>query len=346
MSRKKPHLSMAEVDALTFEDGQLFHDARGRAFSAPSPLAPLADTHGHLGSLEEHDPGMALARAALAGVRLLVCPIDPAFAHEFPDTWNDPVALEAWFEKSIDAARRHLARFAELGLEPPTYTGAFEDVPELLENVHLIAGAHPYSAGEFDDVARNRLEQLLASKRAVGVGEIGLDFGPYCEVPEDVQVHAFREQLRIAHTHGLPVELHLRDGEGNTHAHDVALAVLTQEGVPEAGCDLHCFTDDFTVMEPFVSLGCYVAFGGAATFKRSEAIRAAALACPGSRILSETDAPYMAPEPLRGGECEPAMVAFSAELLATIRAEVGMASKQETYEAFWVNAVRLCGLDQ
>ena len=98
-------------------------------------------------------------------------------------------------------------------------------------------------------------------------------------------------------------------------------------------------------MAPFVELGCYVAFGGAATFKRSEDIRSAALACPSAQILSETDAPYMAPEPLRGSECEPAMVAFSAELLARIRAEASVASKQETYDALWTNALRLCGLD-
>lgn len=342
---KKPHLSMADVDSLTFEDGCLFHDIRGRAHEAPTPLAPLADTHGHLGSLEDHDAALSLARAALAGVRLLVCPIDPAFAHEFPDTWKDPQALEAWFGKTIAKAREHLERFAECGLVPPTFAGAYENVSELLENVFVIAGAHPYSAADFDDDARARMEQLLACERTLGVGEIGLDFGPYCEVCEEAQVRAFRAQLRMAHEHRLPVELHLRDGEGNTHAHDVARAILEQEGVPEAGCDLHCFTDNAEVMTPFVELGCYVAFGGAATFKRSEDIRSAALACPSAQILSETDAPYMAPEPLRGSECEPAMVAFSAELLARIRAEAGMASKQETYDALWANARRLCGLD-
>ena len=71
---KKPHLSMADVDSLTFEDGCLFHDIRGRAHEAPIPLAPLADTHGHLGSLEDHDAALSLARAALAGVRLLSVP--------------------------------------------------------------------------------------------------------------------------------------------------------------------------------------------------------------------------------------------------------------------------------
>lgn len=219
---KKPHLSMANVDSLTFEDSCLFHDIRGRAHEAPIPLAPLADTHGHLGSLEDHDAALSLARAALTGVRLLVCPIDPAFAHEFPDTWKDPQVLEAWFDKTIAKAREYLSRFAECGLVQPTFAGAYENVPELLENVFVIAGAHPYSAADFDDDARARMEQLLACERTLGVGEIGLDFGPYCEVCEEAQVRAFRAQLRMAHEHRLPVELHLRDGEGNTHAHDVA----------------------------------------------------------------------------------------------------------------------------
>ena len=100
---KKPHLSMADVDSLTFEDGCLFTIFAVDVHEAPTPLAPLADTHGR-GSLEDHDAALSLARAALAGVRLLVCPIDPAFAHEFPDTWKI-LKLWAWFAQTIAKTR-------------------------------------------------------------------------------------------------------------------------------------------------------------------------------------------------------------------------------------------------
>ena len=157
------------------------------------------------------------------------------------------------------------------------------------------------------------------------------------------QVDAFVEQLRIAHARKLPVELHLRDEEDGVHTtgHDLALDVLRSVGVPEAGCDLHCYTSGPDVMEPFVELGCHVAFGGAATFARSEDIRAAAAACPEHLLLSETDSPYMAPVPLRGMECEPAMVAFSAACVAQVREEVGVAMRAQTYRVLWDNANQL-----
>jgi TatD DNase family protein len=108
-------------------------------------------------------------------------------------------------------------------------------------------------------------------------------------------------------------------------------------------------------MAPFVELGCHVAFGGAVTFAKSDDIRAAAAACPTGQILLETDSPYMAPVPLRGEECEPAMVAFTAALLADVRAQAsaepacnstndGELSRQATYDALWSNALGLFSL--
>ena len=91
-------------------------------------------------------------------------------------------------------------------------------------------------------------------------------------------------------------------------------------------------------MEPFVELGCHIAFGGAATFSRSDDIRAAAATCPQELLLSETDSPYMAPMPLRGQECEPAMVAFSVARIAQTREESSGIEQRKTYEALWNNA--------
>ena len=97
-------------------------------------------------------------------------------------------------------------------------------------------------------------------------------------------------------------------GDEARAAHADAYRVLAQAGVPRAGCVLHCFGEDRATMERFLELGCHIAFGGAATFKRNEHIREAFAACPRERLLFETDCPYMAPEPIRGLECEPAMM--------------------------------------
>lgn len=334
-------------DDLTLEDGILFHTKKGKPREMPRPLAPLADTHGHLTSFRGHDPARAIARAALAGVRLLVVPVDPV--DEIPRKWGSASALLAWLDEQVAAARGYLDRAAGLGLVPPAFEGW--DVPELLgpggkDNVRIVAGAHPYGATELDDAALTRTRELLASPRAVGVGEIGLDYGPYNELAPEVQLEAFRAQLHLAHELNMPVELHIRDANDDpaATAHMDAARLLCEEGVPEAGCDLHCFTSGPEVLAPFAELGCHIAFGGAVTFKRSDDIREAAAACPQKLLLSETDSPYMAPVPLRGEECEPAMVAFSAACVADVREEAGIATREETYAALWRNACELFGL--
>ena len=101
------------------------------------------------------------------------------------------------------------------------------------------------------------------------------------------------------------MSLHLRE------AHDDALAILRETGVPKAGCIVHCFNLDAQTLAPFLELGCYVAFGGPLTFKKSWETRAAALDVPVDRLLTETDAPYMAPEPLRGTVCTPSQTVFT-----------------------------------
>ncbi|MBQ9005257.1 MAG: TatD family hydrolase [Atopobiaceae bacterium] len=331
------------------DDGFLFHDKKGRPVELPQAEAPLADTHGHLTHFRKHDPAVAVARAALAGVHMLVVPLDPTGdAHDAPATlaWLDRVVAQA--AELLDAAQKR-------GIMPPDVTG-FEFVPALVDNVRIVAGTHPYGAeaflgrgktdrsdAAFGEASHQALEVLLDSPRCVGVGEIGLDFGPYSELGQEVQLDAFEEQLRMAHARNLPVELHLRDEEDGVHTtgHDLALQTLRAIGVPAAGCDLHCYTSGPDIMMPFVDLGCHVAFGGAATFARSEDIRDAAAACPERLLLSETDSPYMAPVPLRGKECEPAMVAFSAACVADVREETGVSTRAETYRALWNNANEL-----
>ena len=320
------------------EDGVLFHTRKGKAVEAAVPPVPLADTHGHLTSLRSEDAARAVARAALAGVRLLVVPVDPA------DDVEDVGAFLDWFDRVLEGARHELARCAEAGITPPAFEVA--DLPDLTDNVHIVAGVHPYGAVRFaeDAAVTARLRQLLASPLCVGVGEFGIDFGPWSKLGADVQLGCFRAHLSIARETGLPVELHLRDGDGDTRAHDLALEVLREVGVPEAGCDLHCYTSGPEVLAPYSELGCYAAFGGAATFPKSEDIRAAALACPKHLILTETDSPYMAPHPLRGQKAEPAMVQVTAARLADHLEECTGVPREVTYRRFWDNAHTFFGL--
>ncbi|MDO4538526.1 MAG: TatD family hydrolase [Coriobacteriales bacterium] len=329
------------MSELLAADGQLFHKKKGAAVPLPVPLAPLADTHGHLTSFRKHDPAHAVARAALAGVRLLCVPVDPA------DDVRDVGAFLSWFSQVTQSARELLEQAADSGITPPQFAG-YENLPELVDNLHFIAGVHPYGAKDFcdDPTIAERLRELLADKSCVGIGEFGLDDGPWNETALSAQEQAFRTHLRLAHELGLPVELHLRDApdDEKSQIHALAYRILCEEGVPAAGCDLHCFTNSAQVMAPFVELGCHIAFGGASTFAKNDDIRAAAAACPSPLILSETDSPYMAPVPLRGQECEPAMVALTVQRLAQVRAEAGVATPEETYATLWHNACEFLGL--
>ena len=140
----------------------------------------------------------------------------------------------------------------------------------------------------------------------------------------ETQREVFARQLAIAREYKLPVVLHIRE------AHDDAFAILSCEGFPPAGTLLHCYNLDAAELARWVDAGCYVAFGGALTFHASDDVREAAKTVPLDRLLTETDAPYMSPEPLRGIKCGPEYVIFTAALLC----ELFDAQSPESQRAF------------
>ena len=181
-----------------------------------------------------------------------------------------------------------------------------------MPRVRIAVGCHPHNAKFYDNGLEADLRRMLKDPRVAALGEIGLDYH-YHFSPRDDQREAFRRQLRLATEAGLPVALHLRE------AHDEALAIMRDEGFPEAGTLLHCLNLDWATMEPWVEEGCYVALGGALTFKNADDTREAAARVPVNRLLTETDAPYMTPEPMRGMTCLPDHVLFTAACLAEVR---------------------------
>ena len=325
-------------------DGALFHNKKGEVVAMPEVLAPLADTHGHLTSSHGIDAACAICRAALAGVRLLVVPLDPV-DDLARGRWATAQEMLAWLDETVDKAAELLDVCAQKGLAVPALSG-WDHVGSLLDSIYIVAGAHPYGAAKLDKQVLGELEVLLDSPRCVGVGEIGIDFGPYNELEASVQREALVQQLRLAHERNLPVELHVRNAKDDSEraAHALVAQVLEEEGVPQAGCDLHCFTENPQVVSSFSQLGCHIAFGGAATFASSQEIREAVAACPQDLLLSETDSPYMAPVPLRGQKCEPAMVAFNAACVAQVRSDCLGETKQDTYTSLWNNACAFFGV--
>jgi len=262
--------------------------------------AQVADSHAHLAMLD--DPAGALERAAIAGVMLIVTVAD---ATEMPLATYESIDL--W----CAAAQEHLDEWEIPHGRPP--------------QVRVIVGTHPHSAKSHDDSTTKLIRELAARPETVGIGEMGLDYH-YDHSPRDVQQRVFREQLVLANELDLPVVIHLRD------AGEDGREILQQIGIPEAGCLLHCFTSDAEEMKPFIDMGCHVSFAGPVTFKNADSIRAAVAEVPLSRLLLETDCPFLSPEPCRGKPNEPAWTTLTAERIAEVRGEPTAALARATME--------------
>lgn len=205
-----------------------------------------------------------------------------------------------------------------------------------MPRVRIAVGCHPHNAKHYDAALESELRRRLADPRTCAIGEVGLDYH-YDFSPRVDQIEAFRRQIALAHETGLPLVLHLRE------AHEEAYRIMIEEGFPESGVLLHCFNLDWDTLEPWLEKGCYAAFGGSLTFKKSEDTREAARRMSLDRILTETDAPYMTPEPMRGMECGPDHVVFTAERLAEVRGCEPGFERRDMLMAVYKNALDLLG---
>ena len=124
-------------------------------------------------------------------------------------------------------------------------------------------------------------------------------------------------------------------------AHDDGFAILQEEGFPEAGVLLHCFNLDPAILKPWVEADCYVAFGGPVTFKKSPEVGESALQVPLDRLLTETDSPFMTPEPLRGIECGPEFTIFTAAKLCELYGCTTLDEQRGFLEQLFNNACSL-----
>lgn len=291
----------------------IFLNAKKKAATLPHfGVARIADTHAHLDMLA--DPAMALARSAIAGLGLVITLVN---VDEEPT--NTAENLSSWLAE----AQHMLDNYAEKSGTPRL----------LAPEVCIIVGTHPHDASTYTATTESRIRALAKDKRVVGLGEIGLDFH-YDNSPRDVQMRVFIEQLALAAELNLTACLHLRE------AHTQALEVLEQEKLPEAGWILHCYNLGPETLKPFLELEPYVSFAGPLTFKKADDVRKSAAIVPLEALLTETDCPFMAPEPARGRSNEPGYVAFVAQKLAEVR---GM-TNEELARVTLNNAKRCFGI--
>jgi TatD DNase family protein len=218
--------------------------------------------------------------------------------------------VEAVIERAADAGVRQLISVGAIGLiENDRRT---VEIAERHDNVFAAVGVHPHDATQCSPERISQLRALAGSKKVVAIGESGLDFH-YMHSPAEAQEASLRSHFLLAQELDLPIVIHCRDAERRL------VEIVREVGIPRRGGVIHCFTGNADAAREFLALGFRISFSGIITFKNSAPIREAASIVPDDRVMVETDAPYLAPEPYRGKRNEPAYVNRTLEALANLR---------------------------
>lgn len=211
-----------------------------------------------------------------------------------------------------------------------------------MPRLYASAGIYPHSTTEADDAAMAKLDGLLAEPEVIACGEIGLDY--YHEgAPHDVQRVGLIRQLEVAAARKRPILIHCRGtNEGSDAWNDLFLVLDTYWRHTGLGGVMHCFGGGAEEARRSLDLGFLISFAGNITYPKAQALRDTAALAPLENLLVETDAPWLAPGPMRGKRNEPAMVVHTAKTLA----EVKGVSEDEIARATTRNFFRLFNLGE
>ena len=207
---------------------------------------------------------------------------------------------------------------------------------------YAAVGIHPDHASVYTDDDIEEIRKLAAHPKAVAIGEIGLDFY-YGKDDQEEQQELFRKQIRLANELRMPIMIHSRD------ANQLTMDILKEEGAfseerkswfprrpvpedmpfaipgaengtaPDARVQMHCYSGSADMAEEYIRLGATISLGGPITFKNGKKAVEVFQRIPAEFIMSETDAPYMAPEPLRGRPNKPHYVEHIARKMAELK---------------------------
>ena len=221
--------------------------------------------------------------------------------------------LEGGAEFALNLAKQNnVNKLITIGTEP-------EDLPVVLDlakkyypDVYCTIGVHPHEGVKYNDEVGKFLRENAGLPYVVAIGEIGLDYY-YNQSPKEEQIHAFREQIKIAIDVGLPIEIHTRDAEPDT------IEILKEFQGKVTGV-IHCFTGTEWLAREALALGFNISISGVVTFKNADSLRAIVRdVVPLDRLHVETDAPFLAPVPMRGKSNTSAYVVHTAKLVAELK---------------------------
>lgn len=220
-----------------------------------------------------------------------------------------------------------------VGFDDTTNTKAIE-LATTYPYIYATVGIHPTDALHATPDDMNKISELANHPRVVAIGECGLDYY-WDKVGHDVQKAVLKAQIALAITCNKPLVLHMRDA-----SEDLYEVLLPYKGKIQGV--MHCYSGSAQMAMKYVDLGLYISLGGPITFLNAKAPKEVARVVPLHRLLIETDAPYLAPHPLRGKRNEPSYIPYIVDALAN---EKGI-TREEVIKATTQNAISLFKLEE
>jgi TatD DNase family protein len=232
-------------------------------------------------------------------------------AHYDDDRYKED--LDELLKNAYDSGVHHILS-ASTDVESSRNTIALANRYDFL---YAAVGIHPHNAphpadAELDDEIISALSELSKDKKVIAVGEMGLDYY-YDNAPRDAQKRWFAKQIALAKELDLPIIVHDRE------AHKDTLDILKAESASKVGGVLHCFSGSVEFARQVLNEGFYISIAGPVTFKNTKRLPEVVKYLPEDRLLIETDAPYLSPEPFRGKRNDSSRLVHIAKVIAEIR---------------------------
>ena len=206
-----------------------------------------------------------------------------------------------------NAKKNKVMYMTTIGYNESTSREAVKDANKY-EGVYATVGLHPENVDEYENF--DYIYELAKNSKVVAIGEIGLDY--HWDGDKERQKELFIKQIEIANELGKPVVIHSRDA-------DMDMLEILKNHKIENGFVMHCFSSSTEILKEVLKLGAYVSIAGPVTFKNARSLVEVAKLVPDDKLLIETDAPYLTPEPFRGKRNESAYVVRTAQKIADLR---------------------------
>lgn len=213
--------------------------------------------------------------------------------------------------------KEYIANAKELDVDEMAIIGSNEEfnieairLAQNFEPLHAVVGWHPEFAKEYNE---EQLVNQIKLPEVVAIGEIGLDYHWEEDPAPEIQKATLIKQLDVAKQYDMPVSIHCRD------AFDDMYQILKDHDMSKSGIIMHSFNGDINWLNKFLDLGLQISYSGVVSFKNAPEVHESAINTPLDRLLVETDAPYLTPEPYRGHQNQPAYTRYVVDAIAKLK---------------------------